>query len=111
MGIDLNLLFIVVMALSQYTLSTTIRKVSFIHFILLFKELIEPVSRPRRCAMVEELLQYRSWVKLLLFGEFGGAVSTVGLIVFSLSRPNFFYRDLGFQVKAILRRPATQSSI
>jgi len=91
MGIDLNLLFIAVIALSQYTFSTTIRKVSFIRFILPSKELIEPVSRPRRCAMVEELLQDRSWVKLLLFGEFGRAV-----IVFSLSRPNFFYRDLSF---------------
>lgn len=87
MGIDLNLLFIAVITLSQYTFSTTIRKVSFIHFILPSKEPIEPVSRPGRCAMVEELLQDRSRVKLSHFAEFGGAVSR-------FSSPNFFYRDL-----------------
>lgn len=94
MGIDLNLLFIAVIALSQYTFSTTIRKVSFIHFILPSKELIEPVSRPRRCAMVEEL--YKIGHGLNCYSSENLAGLSVGLVVFSLSRPNFFYRDLSF---------------
>jgi len=80
MGIDLNLLFIVD---DRFILIDFLHDYSesfFCTFILPSKEQIEPVSRPRQCAMVEEVLQGWSWVKLLLFGEFGGAVSSFGSV-------------------------------